>query len=117
MEGSAAPQCTNLVHSVSPSETKRLDNASGTFSIRYSQYPIHLAPIHLTTDNAMTTPLKPATPLPFDTPEHWLSLARSERTFAAQERSSRHGTVESIRIHEQNAAEYEARAAALKGKE
>ena len=51
--------------------------------------------------------------LPFDDPEYWLREARSERAFASDKRSSRYGTSESIRIHESNAEEYEARARAL----
>ena len=53
------------------------------------------------------------TPHPTETPEYWLRLARDERAFAAEDRSRRRGSVESIRIHEANATSYEARAAAL----
>jgi hypothetical protein len=60
--------------------------------------------------NTMTTK---HTPGPFETPQYWLDLARTERKFAAQERTSRHSTVESIRILEENATTYEARADAL----
>lgn len=56
---------------------------------------------------------KVAAHTPFDTPEYWLALARNERAFAEEDRKRRYGTVEGVRIHERNAAEYEARAAAL----
>ena len=49
----------------------------------------------------------------FDDPKYWRDMARTERAAAAEDRARVYGTVESIRIHEQNAAEYEARAAAL----
>jgi len=52
-------------------------------------------------------------PSPFDDPEYWLSRARSERAFAQDDRRRRYGSVESSQLHEQNAAEYEARALAL----
>jgi hypothetical protein len=52
-------------------------------------------------------------PHPTETAEYWLRLARTERAFASEDRGRRTASVESIRIHEQNAAEYEARAAAL----
>jgi len=47
---------------------------------------------------------------PSETAEYWERLAKAERTFAAQERGTRSGTAESIRIHEQNAKEYAAQA-------
>ncbi len=50
----------------------------------------------------------------FETPEHFDSLARSERAFASDDRRRRGGTVESIRLHLANAAEYERRAAELR---
>jgi hypothetical protein len=50
----------------------------------------------------------------FDTPEYWEGLARDERSFAADERKSRYGTVESIRVHLENAKDYEARAKKLR---
>lgn len=53
-------------------------------------------------------------PLPWDTAEYWEGLARSERAFAQDKRTARYGTVESIRIHEQNAKEYEYRAAQIR---
>ena len=63
------------------------------------------------------TATKPATPLPWDTADYWLDLARTERRFAEHERNSlRHGTSESIRIRLQNADEYEAKARALLAK-
>lgn len=49
----------------------------------------------------------------FDDPKYWLELARNERAAANEDRARRGGKVESIRIHEQNAVEYEQRAAAL----
>lgn len=49
----------------------------------------------------------------FDDPKYWRDLAKAELSFAADKRTARHGTVEAIRIHEQNAAEYEARAVSL----
>jgi hypothetical protein len=52
---------------------------------------------------------------PTQTPEYWESLARNERAFAAEKRRNRYGTVEGIRIHERQAAEYEANAARLRG--
>jgi DMSO/TMAO reductase YedYZ molybdopterin-dependent catalytic subunit len=51
---------------------------------------------------------------PTETPEYWERLARHERAFAAEKRRTRHGTVESIKIHESNAAEYEAQANKLR---
>lgn len=54
---------------------------------------------------------------PYDSPDYWRELARSERAFAAEDRARRGGSVESIRIHEKNAAEYEARARLLESKE
>ena len=47
---------------------------------------------------------------PTETEEYWRSLARNERAFAREDRQRRYGTVESIRIHEQNAREYDAEA-------
>lgn len=51
---------------------------------------------------------------PTETPEYWEREARRERALAAEDRARRHGTVESIRVHEANAVEYEARASALR---
>lgn len=53
-------------------------------------------------------------PHPTQTPEYWENLARSERVFAQQKRTSRSGTVESIRAHEAAAAEYEETARRLR---
>lgn len=39
--------------------------------------------------------------------QYWYRRAADEREFARQERRGRLGTVESIRVHEENAAEYE----------
>lgn len=50
---------------------------------------------------------------PTETAEYWRGLARDERWFARSARLNRTVPVESIRIHEENAAEYEARAAAI----
>ena len=47
---------------------------------------------------------------PSETPEFWRSLARNERAFASEDRKRRGGAVESIRVHESNAAMYEATA-------
>lgn len=49
-----------------------------------------------------------------DMPEFWEQKAKAERAFALEDRTRRYGSVESIRIHEENAAEYEARAAKLR---
>jgi hypothetical protein len=49
----------------------------------------------------------------FDDPKYWRDLAANERASANEDRARRGGTVESIRIHESNAAEYEARAKAI----
>lgn len=48
-----------------------------------------------------------------ETPEYWLELARNERAFAAEDRARRGGSVESVRLHEAKAAEYEATAQRL----
>jgi hypothetical protein len=53
-------------------------------------------------------------PHPTLTHEYWDRLAKNERALAEQERASRFGSVESIRIRLANAAEYEARAAIIK---
>lgn len=47
---------------------------------------------------------------PTETEAYWRALAKTARAFARAERSSRHGTVESIQIHEANAADYDAQA-------
>jgi len=65
----------------------------------------------MTTGNETSKPA--AKVYPWDTAVYWLRLARSERAAASEDRGRRGGTVESIRIHEQNAAEYEARGRAL----
>lgn len=52
-------------------------------------------------------------PHPTDTPEYWRELARSERAFADEDRARRGGSAESVRLHEANAAEYEAKAVKL----
>jgi hypothetical protein len=49
------------------------------------------------------------------TPEYWESLARSERSFAKHKRRSRFGTVESIRVHERDAEQYQREADRLRG--
>jgi hypothetical protein len=54
---------------------------------------------------------------PTQTAAYWRDMARSERTFAKHERTGRGGTVESIRIHEANAAEYEATADRIEAEE
>lgn len=46
-------------------------------------------------------------------PEYWRNLARNERAFAEEDRRRRYGTIESIRIHEANAALYDAEAERL----
>lgn len=51
---------------------------------------------------------------PTATVEYWERLAREERAFADEDRALRR-TVESIRIHEANALEYERQAAILRG--
>ncbi len=43
-------------------------------------------------------------------PEWWREQARNERAFAADDRRRKFGTIESIRIHEANAARYDAQA-------
>ncbi len=52
-------------------------------------------------------------PHPTEIPEYWLRLAREERAFANEDRKRRTGSIQSIRLHEQNAADYEATAARL----
>jgi len=49
-----------------------------------------------------------------DTPEYWESRARDERAFAREDRKRRTASVESVRIHEVNAADYQGRADALR---
>ena len=51
---------------------------------------------------------------PTQTPEYWERLAADERAQAAAKRSARWGTVESIRIHEQNAKDYDETARKLR---
>ncbi len=55
----------------------------------------------------MTTPKKLK---PWDDPQHYRDLARSERAFANEDRHRRGATHESIQIHEKNAREYDAKA-------
>lgn len=51
-----------------------------------------------------------------DTPEYWRELARCERAFAQEDHARRGGSsAESVRIHEANAKEYDAKATALEG--
>lgn len=52
----------------------------------------------------------------WDDPEYYEKRARDERIFAEQERRRRSGTVESMRIHLENAERYEALAAKLRAK-
>ena len=59
---------------------------------------------------------KPATPLPWDTSEYWESMARNERAAANEDRARRGGSVESIKIHENNAMEYDERARQIRAK-
>jgi len=49
-----------------------------------------------------------------DTPEYWEALARTERAFALADRQRRYGSLESIRLHEQNARAADAWAARLR---
>lgn len=51
---------------------------------------------------------------PAQTPEYWERLAAEERALAASQRSLRWVTVESTRIRERNAREYEATAQRLR---
>lgn len=51
---------------------------------------------------------------PTQTPEYWEELARNERLLAAKDRSSRWASVESIRVREANARDYEATAQRLR---
>lgn len=53
---------------------------------------------------------------PSETPEYWEALARDARRAAAAARNDRHAQVESIRIHERNAAEYDETARRLRSK-
>ena len=66
--------------------------------------------------NGMTvsSPQLPAKPHPTQTPEYWERLATEERALAKSKRGDRWSTVESIKIHEQNAADYEATARGLR---
>jgi hypothetical protein len=51
---------------------------------------------------------------PWNDPAYFESRARDERAFAEEDRKRRFGTVESMQIHLQNAAAYEAKAAELR---
>lgn len=51
---------------------------------------------------------------PSETPEYWERLAADERAQAKAKRGSRWGSVESIRIHERNAKDYEETARSLR---
>jgi hypothetical protein len=51
---------------------------------------------------------------PSETPEYWEELALNERFLAKTKRGLRWGSVESIRIHEQNAKDYEETARKLR---
>ena len=52
-------------------------------------------------------------PHPTTDPRYWRNLAANERAFAQEDRRRKYGTVESIRIHEQDAKDYDAKAASL----
>jgi hypothetical protein len=52
-------------------------------------------------------------PHPTTVPAYWRQLARTARAFAEDDRRRKYGTVESIRIHEADAARYDAEAARL----
>lgn len=55
-------------------------------------------------------------PHPTTDPRYWRSLAANERAFAGEDRRRKFGTVESIRIHEENAKRYDAEAARLEAR-
>lgn len=63
---------------------------------------------------AVSSPQLPVKPHPTQTPEYWERLATEERAMAKAKRSDRWSTVESIKTHEQNAADYEATARGLR---
>jgi hypothetical protein len=65
-------------------------------------------------ENVMHTPRKPH---PTETAKYWRDLAHTERVIAEQERTGRFGTVESIRMRLQHAADYEATAAKIEAQE
>ena len=54
---------------------------------------------------------------PSQTPEYWERLATEEQAAAKAKRSTRWAQVESIRVHEKNAAEYAEWARKLREKE
>lgn len=55
----------------------------------------------------------PKKPHPTETAEYWFSRARNERGCAVEDRGRRYGSVESIKVHLQQAEEYERRGAAI----